>query len=250
MLFMFSCFSHQVDLKTTTKRGKLSVLVRSPDGTVSTLLAPRPFDDIRTGLGLFKTWPMMSVHFWGEAVEKAGDDNWYLIIKNGGDRPAVLHDFQVGSSAHSKLLQKRIILHCAFQFTFYGTEEDPQPGVPIKLERKDEVVAKSSDSPSAPHPGIVNLDPGVFGAERIEDGWQLEEGLVLVGVGEEEDESSSEEEEEVVQEDPEVVFPLEAESRIISDEEDLVTLEIDPEEELEVLPPVINSDEAEEGSFD
>ncbi len=90
-----------IDLKTTAKRGKLTVMLRSPSParTVSVLLAPRPFDDIRTGLGLFKKWPMMSVHFWGEPVVQAHegkeDDTWYLLIKNGGDRPAVLHDFQV-----------------------------------------------------------------------------------------------------------------------------------------------------------
>ncbi len=92
-----------MDLKTTTKRGKLTVMVRSPARTVSVLLAPRPKDDIRTGLGLFKRWPMMSVHFWGEPVASVEvsstsfdeDATWYLLIRNGGDRPAVLHDFQV-----------------------------------------------------------------------------------------------------------------------------------------------------------
>ena len=43
-------------------------MLRSPSKTVSILLAPRPFDDIRTGLDLFEKWPMMSVHFWSEPV--------------------------------------------------------------------------------------------------------------------------------------------------------------------------------------
>ena len=44
------------------------MMLRSPSKTVSILLAPRPFDDIRTGLDLFEKWPMMSVHFWSEPV--------------------------------------------------------------------------------------------------------------------------------------------------------------------------------------
>ena len=36
-----------IDLKTTSKRGSLSVMLRSPSKTVSILLAPRPFDDFR-----------------------------------------------------------------------------------------------------------------------------------------------------------------------------------------------------------
>ena len=47
-------------------------MVRSPSKTVSILLAPRPFDDIRTGLDLFEKWPMMSVHFWSEPVVTMG----------------------------------------------------------------------------------------------------------------------------------------------------------------------------------
>ena len=35
-------------------------------------MAPRPFDDIRTGLDLFEKWPMMSVHFWSEPVVTKG----------------------------------------------------------------------------------------------------------------------------------------------------------------------------------
>jgi subtilisin-like proprotein convertase family protein len=101
-----------IDMTSGAKRGDLSVLLRSPGGTVSILLAPRPLDDIRTGFGLFKTWPMMSVHFWGEPVafpDVGGD--WVLLIRNDGDRPAILNDWHL---------------------TFYGTEFDPQPGVALR----------------------------------------------------------------------------------------------------------------------
>lgn len=103
-----------LDLDSRAKRGDLSVMLRSPAKTVSFLLAPRPFDDVRTGFGLFERWPMMSVHFWGESVvsseEEAGDGGkWFLLVKNEGDAPATLNDFRI---------------------TFYGTETDPQPGLP------------------------------------------------------------------------------------------------------------------------
>ena len=63
------------------KRGDLSVVLESPSGTTSTLLAPRPFDEFRTGFSLFKAWPMMSVHFWGESVKNPDlGGEWTLII--------------------------------------------------------------------------------------------------------------------------------------------------------------------------
>jgi hypothetical protein len=57
---------------------------------------------------------MMSVHFWSEPVVKDGDGKWFLFIKNDGDKPAKLNNFDV---------------------TFYGTNKDPQPGVPNLIER-------------------------------------------------------------------------------------------------------------------
>jgi len=100
-----------IDLTSGAKRGDLSVTLISPAGTTSTLLAPRPFDEFRTGFSLFRNWPMMSVHFWGEPVlnpELGGD--WTMIIGNNGDKPCVLNDWQL---------------------SFYGTAFDPQPGVPV-----------------------------------------------------------------------------------------------------------------------
>ena len=98
-----------IDLKTTARRGELSVMLRSPDKTVSILLAPRPFDDFRTGLDLFATWPMMSVHFWGESVTSEDTSSWFLFIRNDGDRAATLHDFQVQLKANINS-QKRVSL--------------------------------------------------------------------------------------------------------------------------------------------
>lgn len=49
---------------------------------------------------------MMSVHFWGESVTSKTSD-WKLTIANGGDRIATFKGWKI---------------------TFFGTEEDPQPG--------------------------------------------------------------------------------------------------------------------------
>ena len=42
--------------------------------------------NVPPGLANFKTWPLMSVHYWGE--EAAG--RWELTITNAGDRTAFL----------------------------------------------------------------------------------------------------------------------------------------------------------------
>ncbi|TRY70805.1 hypothetical protein TCAL_01234 [Tigriopus californicus] len=97
-----------IDLKSLARRGQLSVMLISPMGTESVLLAPRPKDRIRSGLDLFSKWPMMSVHFWGESVldTDTSSSDWTLLIRNTGDRESTLNDFQI---------------------SFYGTETDPQP---------------------------------------------------------------------------------------------------------------------------
>jgi len=93
-------------------RGNLSVLVRSPEGTESTLLGPRPKDSTATGLEKFSKWPMMSLHFWGKpVVSKIYGSVWTLTIKNIGSSPCTLNDWGL---------------------TFYGTSRDPQPGTSIK----------------------------------------------------------------------------------------------------------------------
>ena len=106
MKYFFADFQLHIDLASQARRGDLSVHLLSPAGTLSTLLAVRPHDNIRTGLSLFAKWPMMSVHYWGEEVASNGSV-WKLLVQNTGDRPATLK--------HWKL-------------TFYGTTEDPQPG--------------------------------------------------------------------------------------------------------------------------
>lgn len=58
---------------------------------------------------------MMSVHFWGEPV--AGP--WTLTVANAGDKPCVLNDWQL---------------------IFYGTESDPQPGVPMRPDFETEIL--------------------------------------------------------------------------------------------------------------
>ncbi len=121
--------------------------------------------------------------------------------------------------------------------------------MPIKLERKEGGSAKPGAAEE--EAGVIELDEGVFGAERIEDGWQLEEGLVLLGVDDGDEESAGHGDGEiVVLEEP--VLPADeheeesVEARVDVDDDDddgLVILDVDPAD-FGVLPPVLNSDVA------
>lgn len=62
---------------TAHRRGDLKIILISPAGTRSTLLAERPNDSSKAG---FNAWPFMSVHTWGE--QPFG--TWYLEIHNEG----------------------------------------------------------------------------------------------------------------------------------------------------------------------
>ena len=53
---------------------------------------------------------MMSVHFWGEPVTTGSSSTWKLLVANAGDQPSTL---------------------LSWGLTFFGTEEDPQPGIEI-----------------------------------------------------------------------------------------------------------------------
>ncbi|CAB3407475.1 unnamed protein product [Caenorhabditis bovis] len=57
-----------------SRRGQLSVWLRSPTGTVSRLLAPRPLDDQANLLN----WQFVSTHFFGESPE--GD--WSVLVSS------------------------------------------------------------------------------------------------------------------------------------------------------------------------
>lgn len=59
------------------RRGDLQIMLTSPTGTRSTLLARRPHDISRAG---FDSWPFMSVHTWGEQPFGV----WQLDIHNEG----------------------------------------------------------------------------------------------------------------------------------------------------------------------
>jgi hypothetical protein len=86
---------------------------------------------------------MMSVHFWGESVTgRDGSSGWKLVVRNGGDREAVLLGWSI---------------------TFFGTEDDPQPGVPI--EAGPELVKVS-----LPEPDTVDERPETGGVkEKIDE---------------------------------------------------------------------------------
>merc|ERR1712106_975491 len=73
-----------VDISSRSRRGEFTIQLKSPAGTISKLLAPRPLDNSISGFANFRTWPLMSTHNWGE--NPAG--TWKLVVGNGGERTA------------------------------------------------------------------------------------------------------------------------------------------------------------------
>ncbi|XP_046678962.1 furin-like protease 1 isoform X1 [Homalodisca vitripennis] len=98
------------------RRGDLQIMLTSPSGTRSTLLARRPHDISRAG---FDSWPFMSVHTWGEQPFGV----WQLDIHNEGRYLGQLIDWQM---------------------IFYGTDLPPQTSsltpAPVRV-----TTQKSSD---------------------------------------------------------------------------------------------------------
>merc|ERR1711970_1156095 len=80
-----------VDISSRSSRGEFEILLRSPQGTLSQLLARRPLDNSISGFSNFRTWPLMSTHTWGESP--AGE--WKLVIRNDGDRTAFVRGWKL-----------------------------------------------------------------------------------------------------------------------------------------------------------
>ena len=58
-----------VDISSRNKRGEFEIRLTSPSGTESKLLALRPLDNSISGFANFRTWPLMSTHYWGEQTK-------------------------------------------------------------------------------------------------------------------------------------------------------------------------------------
>ena len=82
-------------------RGDLRISLKSPRGTTSHLLLPRPKDRVGS---TFDNWPFLSVHYWGE--DPTGE--WELKIKNVGKKKAATPG---------------ILKH--WQLVLHGTEQNP-----------------------------------------------------------------------------------------------------------------------------
>jgi len=80
-----------LDMASRSPRGEFSILLRSPQGTESQLLAPRPLDTSIAGFSSFLTWPLMTTHCWGESPGGI----WSLVIINGGSRSASLRGWRL-----------------------------------------------------------------------------------------------------------------------------------------------------------
>merc|ERR1711902_271298 len=74
----------------------------------------------------------MSVHFWGEKAK----GSWGLTVINADGGEATLHDFQL---------------------TFYGTQTDPQPDIPL-VPRQPPVIG---ERPTQPAEGRTGVDEDV-----------------------------------------------------------------------------------------
>ena len=86
------------------KRGDISLKLKSPSGTVTTLLTARKYDRSTKG---FNKWPFLNVHTWGE--NPAGI--WELIVKNNGlDRMKLISWELVmhGSTTQPELRENKI----------------------------------------------------------------------------------------------------------------------------------------------
>lgn len=96
-----------VTTATFSRRGDLTIILKSPSGTASTLLPPRSADRYEGG---FNSWPFMSVHFWGESP--AGD--WTVELRDAG-----------GSTGRGYLTSYQLVLH--------GTALNPLHGQPVEV---------------------------------------------------------------------------------------------------------------------
>ncbi|XP_054836268.1 proprotein convertase subtilisin/kexin type 4 [Eublepharis macularius] len=89
----------QVQLSLSySRRGDLTILLTSPMGTKSTLVAVRPYDTSSDG---YDDWSFMSTHYWDEDPR----GTWTLLLENKGD------------AYNSGFLTK-------FVLKLYGTDED------------------------------------------------------------------------------------------------------------------------------
>ncbi|KAK6179824.1 hypothetical protein SNE40_012095 [Patella caerulea] len=96
-------YIEHVQLKLTldyTKRGAVSVYLISPSNTSTMLLSERPYDKSTQG---FKSWPLMSVHNWGE--DPTG--KWKVVLED------TTNDKNTGIVKDLKLV-------------IHGTKEQPQ----------------------------------------------------------------------------------------------------------------------------
>jgi subtilisin-like proprotein convertase family protein len=103
--FSSTFYLFQINLSSVTKRGDISLSLTSPFGTKSIILTERPRDGESASFSGFQTWPMSSVHFWGESVQVGDSSVWKLTVTNGGEKSFVTLD--------------------EWSLTFYGTSTTP-----------------------------------------------------------------------------------------------------------------------------
>ena len=106
------------------RRGDIKILLRSPQGTTSTLLPYRNYDFVNAEG--YDNWPFMSVHHWGENPS----GQWTLTV------------YFKSSSGYVSMSGLRV--------TLYGTTETPQAVANIPSEC-DPACARSCSGPGPDH---------------------------------------------------------------------------------------------------
>lgn len=101
-------------------RGKLEIYLKSPSGTVSMLLSPRPNDKSKNG---FANWHFTSVHFWGEEPQ----GRWNLLIREKGE-----------NKTHKAAINEATLL-------LYGSREIPSHLKKKKVYHDEKLVSACLD---------------------------------------------------------------------------------------------------------
>lgn len=128
-----------------TRRGEIEIVLISPVGTRSKLLARRPRDLSRDG---FVDWPFMSTHTWGEQSYGV----WQLEIKNFGSQSF----FFPGTTVNGELREWSLI--------FYGTDSKP-------YDEPMPFTTTPSSSAAVLKPSLPFLDAGIPGIIALLSGF-------------------------------------------------------------------------------
>ena len=109
-----------VDISSRNKRGEFEIRLTSPSGTESKLLALRPLDNSISGFSNFRTWPLMSTHYWGEQTK----GRWWWPANQNDYFMSKTHQMKLRWSLEVKNSGGRTAYVRGWRIVLYGTEEN------------------------------------------------------------------------------------------------------------------------------